>query len=941
MKRIFMDWEGAPLPKAAEWLVESFGSDLREVVVALPGARSGRILEELLAHKVGARLAPPKVVTAGVLSDELLEVEGTAASRLVRTLAWERGLMGLPKSELARIVPRSPAANDRAGWASLAEEVRGLFGEVAAEGLDFAAVAASPILEGLEGEILRWRALGDAQNRMSQLLTEAGLHDPHLGRLAAIEAGHVSQPRHVVLIGVVEMNELLRRSLKLCASEATALVFAPETEHEGFDAFGCLFAEHWAARETSLTLETWQVVERPVDQAHMAARILADWGTEVRAEEVTIGLADASVSPYLKSRLAEAGLRARDAAGTPMARTAPVRLLGAVAAFLRSKSFSSFAALLRHHDFERALLAEAPGCEPVDVLDDYHGQHLPWRADGDWTAEGGNARDQALRARMDTLWRAAHEVLGHLVSPRSASTSEQLVEMRDLLRRVYGTRELDATRPSERVLIAGLRCLSEGLTELTAVPPSLASQGATADTIDLLLRIVSTKNNDVPPAGARPGEATIEMMGWLELPLDNAPALIVTGFEDGKLPESVRGDAYLPNRLRQDLGLLDNSQRLARDLYATEFLLHSRERVAFISGRRSLDGDPQVPSRVVFHCAEDQIAPRVRRFLSSQPARTGRVDTSAPAARTLPRRSTPHAPTALSVSSFKAYLEAPYAYYLRHVLKLVTLDDRARELDGAAFGNLAHGVLQRFGQNARVRDQRDPAKIASFLLATLEELGQELFGRHPLPAVQLQLHQLELRLKHFAQLQAKQRDAGWCIHAAEWGPEAGSVEMLVDGQPIRIKGRIDRIDRHENTGAWAIWDYKTGDTVQRPLGAHRRADGSWRDLQLPLYCLLASELLGDAQPAKLGYIALGADEAGRGFWSVEDWRKPKDEFPDPEDALQSAYAAAHAVVRGIRAGEFFAAEGWRPYGEIFEAIGGAGLVASGGASAEEREESTP
>ena len=125
-------------------MVREFGSDLSGVVVALPGARPGRILEELMAREVGADLRPPKVVTAGVLSDELLVVEGAAASRLVRTLAWERALRELSQQELGKVVARPPGDQDQAGWTTLAEEVRGLFGEVAAEGLDFGEVAASP-----------------------------------------------------------------------------------------------------------------------------------------------------------------------------------------------------------------------------------------------------------------------------------------------------------------------------------------------------------------------------------------------------------------------------------------------------------------------------------------------------------------------------------------------------------------------------------------------------------------------------------------------------------------------------------------------------------------------------------------------------------------------------------------------------------------------------
>ena len=55
-------------------------------------------------------------------------------------------------------------------------------------------------------------------------------------------------------------------------------------------------------------------------------------------------------------------------------------------------------------------------------------------------------------------------------------------------------------------------------------------------------------------------------MGWLEVLLDDAPHLVVTGFSDGNVPKSIESDALLPDGLRREMGLLHNGQRLARDV---------------------------------------------------------------------------------------------------------------------------------------------------------------------------------------------------------------------------------------------------------------------------------------------------------------------------------------------------------------------------------------
>jgi len=663
--------------------------------------------------------------------------------------------------------------------------------------------------------------------------------------------------------------------------------------------------------------------------------VLASWGSSYRAEQISIGLADPEVSPYIKGRLSESGIRGRDAAGISMARTAAVRLLAAAGAFLHTQSYGDFAALVRHPDFEVAMLRLAPGLEPILTLDDYQGEHLPWRVGTDWSADASNQHDLALRSKMKKVWNVAREVLGDLRETDRSPIEAQAEALRRFLARVYDARDFDPAEEDGRVSIASLRCLAEGLGELAGLPSSLAPRGSMTDTIDLLLRNASNKSYDLPPPPARAGEPTIELMGWFELPLDDALALVVTGFQDGKVPESLRGDAYLPDRLRSDLGIIDNRRRLARDLYATELLVHSRERVVFISGRHNLAGDPLVPSRIVFHCAKDDVVPRVKQYLSGRDAKPARIDSHPAAGRELPRREALELPEVISVSAFRTYLESPYAYYLQHVLKLQTLDDRAREMDGAAFGSLAHAVLQRFGQDLRAREERDAEKIAAFLCGALEDMGIEIYGRQPLPAVQLQLEQLKLRLQRFAPWQARRRAEGWRIHAVEWQPEGGSVPLDVDDAPIQLRGRIDRIDVHEKKQAWAIWDYKTGDSLEEPLRAHRKRDGTWTDLQLPLYSYMTRELLAGARHEELGYIAIGRDDESVGFWPVEDWRQPKDEYEDSDTALRGGVDRAREIVRAIRRGELFELGDWQPYDEIFAAIGGVGLMESSVGDGEE------
>lgn len=924
-ERVFLGWDRMPLEAASAWLSKEFGDDMSRVLVALPGARSGRLLQESLVRARGKRLEPPRVVTAGALSDELLELEGRSAGRLVRTLAWARALRELDPTRLGHLVARPPEVDDPEGWWRLAEEVRGLFGELAAENRNFKAVVDDPLLREQVGERRRWEALAAAQAAMEALLAAEGFKDPHLERQRAIRERRVASIERVILLGVVQVNALLREALNLTTAACTPLVFAPAELAESFDEFGCLVPAVWAQRDTVLDLDRWSVVDRPRDQAQAACARIASWDARFSADEITVGLANAEVAPFVQRRLAQERIRGRDAAETPLSETPPLRLLELCARFLRSRRFGDLANLVRHADLERALRARVERVDPVATVDEYFNRHLPSLVDGEWLAQKsgkGARRDGDLQRLVQVLWRALRDLLGELWDNRPRSIDAATGALRDFLGAVYDQPFARAVE-RQRVTLHALERIGAALSQVEELPAALDPGGTPAQTIALVVRALGA--DLVPPAAARADEDTIELLGWFELPLDNAPALVVVGFEDGRVPESVRGDAFLPDRLRRSLGLDDDERRMARDLYATELLLHSRERVHFISGRRSLDGDPLLPSRIAFHCPPEQLVERVQTFLGGAAAPVARVEDQSPGFE-LPRAGEIAPLESISVTAFRTYLQSPYLYYLTRVLGLETLDDRARELDPLAFGNLTHEVLERFGRERKLRDSSDAGAIARFLSGELESLARELYGAHPLPAVRLQLRQLEYRLQRFADKHAERRNDGWRVLEVEWAPEGGGVPFLVDDEAVLLRGRIDRIDHRPERGEFAVWDYKTGEQAIKPETAHRAGDGRWRDLQLPLYCWLVAELCGETMPVEMGYVSICKDPHKLEFKPVNDWSRPKGEFASLEEGVEAAWEEAKGVVRKIRREEFFVRDGFAPRDPVFAAIGGVDLI---------------
>jgi len=400
------------------------------------------------------------------------------------------------------------------------------------------------------------------------------------------------------------------------------------------------------------------------------------------------------------------------------------------------------------------------------------------------------------------------------------------------------------------------------------------------------------------------------------LVMDDAPGLVVTGMNEGRVPSSLNADLFLPNQLRRALGIEDNERRYARDAYALSALAASQPDLALVLGRRTVEGDPLLPSRLLFACDDETLLRRARRFFASheanalQPMLPGQPRPGREQSGFEPPRPEPlEQPVPwMRVTEFRDYLACPYRYYLRHRLGLKPLDDTAEELDAAAFGSLAHEVLRRFGADPIARST-DTDEIRDFLDKALARIVEEQYGRMPLAAIRIQVAQLRHRLSAFATWQAEWAQQGWRIERVEAAPEEGRAALIVDGKPMVLHGRIDRIDRNENDGRRIVFDYKTSDSAVSPEKKHQKGD-KWTDLQLPLYRHLLRGM-GIEGPAELGYINLPKDTSQVGK-KLAEWT---------EEDLLSADREAEWVVRQIRDEVFWPKQEPPPaFSEPFAAI---------------------
>ncbi len=850
--------------------------DLGRVICVTPGRRAGRMLLHGLAEAAETRdvaLIPPATLTPGVLLERLVDPSRPLATEAEAFLAWRAALLDVARPDL------DPA---------LARRLHEIDLELSAAMRTFADAAdAATTLGAPAADVERWRALADIQRDQRRRLRE---HD----RLHPAEA--LADARHhrrgawddvdaVIVIGAADLTTAQERLLDLLGDRVTYIVHAPPEYAPHFDAAGRPLPSYWNDARLDLEPDTVHFVDRPADQAQRTLDCLATVAPHAAVHDVTIALADEALGPIVRRHAARARVDVHLAAGRDLAQTRPYRLLQTLVRWRTERRFRDLAALVRHPDVERRLARRADlRRDWPAAMDRYFNAARP-----DRVAPDGWVGKDRLADPLRAVDAALDDMLGSFARGDGASLSTIAGASGAALASVYrGVRGLD---PETAAACETLGRLLNAFAD--AAPIDTAATHPWTDGVELLLGFARGRG-----AAWGASDGAIDAVGWLELHLDPAPYAVLVGANEGRLPAAARTDGFLPESIRGRLGLADHARRLARDRYLLEATVRSRRRVDVIAGRESGLGDPLLPSRLLMWGEDGATCDRMKAFVDP-PAAPLRRPWGAPAAPSAPGIPIPSLPddlppvTSMRVTDFRAYLTCPYRYALSRLLSLEQIEPPDPELPPRVFGTLTHDILQAFGETEAMRDETDAQRIEAFLFETLDTFAAERLGGQRSPLVHIQLARLQQRLVGFARQQADLRQAGWRIIEIEASlPEKTTLD-IGDQPDMPIRGKIDRIDQHEQLG-YRLIDYKTGETDTSPDKSHRER-GEWTDLQLPLYAHLArrAALVGDG-PIDVGYFRLGrAIDQVR--WTSAGWSQVE---------IDEGVERARAVVRAIRAGDF-------------------------------------
>lgn len=918
--RTFLGWEQPLLTLAIDHLTCNWSDgtlDLSDHLVIVPTRQAGRRLRSSLALHAARREAgvlPPAVVTpdylvsAGCLAD-LTKAVATRADVLV---AWADALLDANLDDFRNVFPIEPPERNLSWALRTAEDlisVQALLGEA---GHTMQSASRELASEGLEPQ--RWAELARLEGRARRLLTRRKRLPPATARDEAAHNGVLPEGvSKIVMIGVPDPPPLLCTALRhhVLQHHCDVLIHAPSALADSFDEFGRPRADHWNERTIPLP-DLERCVHQAVNphaQAEYTANLLGD--VDNVSAVAAIGVLDPELILPLEEEFAAQGQATFNPAGESVSNHALTALLRTLSRIALSQSFLSLLELLRIPGVATSVTRwqdtpDRPDITPDKLLADldaFQREHVPESLDA-------AARiNQTCQRSSPALVRA----LSWMQRWLRRFDRERLWEvLPEFLSEIYQEAEFDPANPFDEAFSATTALLHGILDTLEA--GLLKDLSFIEGFPDRLLLVLHLLEQETIYQDRKTG--ALDLQGWMELPWEDAPHLVVAGVNDGFVPEAIKGHAYLPDSARRLLGLRHNEARHARDAFILSALLACREdygRIDLLFGKRSNSEEPLRPSRLLFACPSEELASRVQFLFSSD------LPSRAAPAWSLSWQLTPPAPpddlrifSRLPVTAFRDYLSCPFRFYLRRGMRMERDEGPLVELDARHFGTLCHAVVEEFAKGP-LRDCDREQEIEEFFEDTLTTIVRAEYGeRLPVPVL-VQQESARQRLSWWAAHEARQRQAGWQIQEVERGLESNEDPWVVNG--IRITGKIDRIERHPGNDTLRVLDFKTG-RLRTPHEAHLRnlrrnedpatipawsmfAHGKtivrWVDLQLPLYLLALGEA-GVTGTMITGYANLGRakSEVALELWDGLD-----------ETLLDLARTCVEGVIESISARKFW------------------------------------
>lgn len=916
MNKVFLGWDRPVSVLSAEKLFTYdkkstlSAIDLSHILIIVPTKQSGRLLEnELLkiAEKENCVLFPPEFKTPL----NLLELPKNSPDAVNELTSMMEALTRC--SDLSTLFPKGTPQKD-GGRYEAAKTICTLRSTLAERGLLIADVTENSFI--MENEPQRWHDLCSLENVYREVLNERGFID----RTDALKSASVNPVsvnfKKVIVVSVPDPLPLAINAVKIIDESIPVEIWinAPESEKNSFDSFGI-------PKENSFNLlpdlpdKNITIVKKPSDASEKTISILAE-KDNLSVDDIGLALfTEELINPFIDS-FEERGYSTYDPAGESCGKGVLFNLVKSFLQLLVENDYETFSTICRNPHFTESLEGIKRG-EFLAYLDKFHDEILPIDSNR-FYSEIIKVSEKSEYLYLKNAVLKFPKSLIQIISNKDIDNNiEQLL---NFLTEIYSKPKSFINKEQEESFELKAKKISSLIQEFKNIISTLnvSSNEATR----LLLSNIE-KSAVYAPHSAD----SIPLQGWLEMNWSPAGNIILTGFNEGFIPESITSDLILPESARRALQLKNNAQRMTRDLFLMRTLIESRkENLHIIVLKTNSQGDPLKPSRILFSCEKDKLINRALYLFGEDSPQTAEVAIVSERSEkpllcpALPDKTL----NRISVTAFKNYLSCPFRFFLEKLLGMKHLFGNANQMDNMVFGTLCHWALEQYGKNF-VGDHYNVNEVKEFIISKLQQKITEKYGFKPALAIQLQFENAKRRLEKAAVVEVESRIDGWEIVECEYNAEA-----LIDD--ILVSGKIDRIEYNPKIKKWRIIDFKTSAKVEAPDKAHfgkeaiesdskllsfnvreNKPPQLWKNLQLPLYIKLldcnnsltstdGTIFDSSLMNFELGYFNLpdAVSETGLSFW--------KGYTPA---ITESAFNCAREVIRRIKERDF-----WPPADKI-------------------------
>lgn len=884
MKRYFLGWDKPFISLVVEWLWEcrdAFSSTL----LVVPTTESGRKVRQALAEK--GPCFTPQVYTSGKFGTMGYQGE---ENLLLEQLVWEQTLLCFDWDDYSDIM--SKPRGDY--WQkSLAEELRNLRTQTGEYGYSFQILSSK--LNEEHPDRRRWQFLADLESSYCLRMKKYGAYDSFQVRNGDYaKTSFPPQFQNIIFVGVTDPTEQAVKMACACGvngKNVSFLISAPELVSEGFDDVGRPVTDFWAnyklcwpGGESNL-----HSVLSPKALPH---KLFVDIQSLQKNREVdfALGMGDKLITPYVKKEFERQGIHVFDPAGDSLADWSFVAWYKIWVDFAKSERIEDLKILLRSPWTQKAF-----GLTHKSVYLYYRDLEMICQSSKPYS--------------ISDLW---HLKKSSFCFSDNYLMDERLQEALEKLLDLIQCTKVERAVFKQTTSVTGLRLFLEKCLKGESSEEALLSEKvflqleeiASKLPVDLLGKLDFSyeflSRLEKESIGQSREDVHLEALGWLELSFEPSSHLLVTGLNEGVLPNTDIGDSWLPDSLRQQLGMRTAKARFAHDVFYLNSLLEARRVRGSVQGyffKYGEKGDPLLPSRLILQVPQKDLATRAQHCFREEsysvPGQPWTRDWTlkVPPGCTIKK---------LSATTIREYLNCPFRFYLKCILKMQRPDNTPWEWSAREFGSIIHKVVEQLKSYPEMQKELDVEVFEKWCHEQLDLILDEQFADTPPLAFRIQRQTMRQRLSFFAESEMNARSGmhqGW--QTTSWEEK---FSIMVDG--IEIAGVIDRVDKHED-GRIRLIDYKTG-RVKGAEAAHianvtartnipphiqdtdlvfmlNGKNKYWKDLQLPLYAL--SYYQQNRIYPELKYCIIGDTKADN-YYS-EDWAFTPDLAVATENALKT------------------------------------------------------